>query len=410
MNKTPQIEKVAMKELQSLLQRAKTKLDEKDYQLFKKLVDSYACLTDLVEDKQMTIKRLRQMLFGASTEKTATVIKKTEEEGESESAPATDDDARAPPPQTEDEPSEPPSKRKGHGRNGADAYTGAEKIRVPHESLQPGDTCPECHKGKVYEMKIPGVLIRIVGQAPVQAKVYELQKLRCNLCGKVFTAREPESVGSAKYDATVASMIALLKYGSGLPFNRLEGLQGSLGIPLPASTQWDIVSDAAKTVEPIYEELIRQAAQGEVLHNDDTTMRILGVTGETEAEAYAYQESKRKGVFTSGIVSLAGGRRIALFFTGRRHAGENLAEVLRHRATDLSAPIQMCDALSRNDPKGFDTILANCNAHGRRQFVVSFRQACMNRFDGPGIVSRGPMVVWRTADEIQEDPSDSCPP
>ena len=67
MNKTPQIEKVAMKELESLLQRAKTKLDEKDYQLFKKLVDSYACLTDLVEDKQMTIKRLRQMLFGAST-------------------------------------------------------------------------------------------------------------------------------------------------------------------------------------------------------------------------------------------------------------------------------------------------------------------------------------------------------
>ena len=105
------------------------------------------------------------------------------------------------------------------------------------------------------------------------------------------------------------------------------------------------------------------------MHNDDTTMRILGVTGETEAEAYAYEESKRKGVFTSGIVSLAGGRRIALFFTGRRHAGENLAEVLGHRATDLSAPIQMCDALSRNDPKGFDTIVANCNAHGRRQFV-----------------------------------------
>jgi transposase len=300
-----------------------------------------------------------------------------EEEDESESPPATNENSRAPPEKTNEEDSE--TRRKGHGRNGADAYTGAEKIQVPHESLQPGDLCPECHKGKVYEMKIPGVLIRIVGQAPVQAKVYELQKLRCNLCGKVFTAREPESVGSAKYDATVASMIALLKYGSGLPFNRLEGLQGSLGIPLPASTQWDIVSNAAKTVEPIYEELIRQAAQGEVLHNDDTTMRILGVTGETEAEAYAYEESKRKGVFTSGIVSLAGGRRIALFFTGRRHAGENLAEVLRHRATDLSAPIQMCDALSRNDPKGFDTILANCNAHGRRQFVEvaeSFPEEC----------------------------------
>ena len=368
MKKTPQIEEIAMKELESLLERAKATLSEDDYRLLEKLVDSYVCLTDLVEDRQMTIKRLRQMLFGANTEKTAAVIKK-EEEDEGESPSATNEDSRAPPEETDEEDSETKQKRKGHGRNGADAYTGAEKIQVPHESLQPGNPCPECNKGKVYEMNKPGVLIRIVGQAPVQAKVYELQKLRCNLCGKVFTARQPRGVSPAKYDATVASMIALLKYGSGLPFNRLEGLQRSLGVPLPASTQWDIVSDAAHAMEPIYEELIRQAAQGELLHNDDTTMRILGVTGETEAEAYAYEESKRKGVFTSGIVSLAGGRRIALFFTGRRHAGENLAEVLAHRATDLSAPIQMCDALSRNDPKGFDTIVANCNAHGRRQFV-----------------------------------------
>jgi len=389
MNKTPQMERIAMKELESILQRARTApLDEKDCAKIKAVFESYLHLTHMVEDKEMTIKRLRQMLFGASTEKTVAVIKKTEEEDEPESPEATNDNARAPPPQTEDESTEPRPQRKGHGRNGADAYTGAEKIQVPHESLQPGDWCPECRKGKVYEMKVPGVLIRIVGQAPVQAKVYERQKLRCNLCGKVFTAQEPEGVGVEKYDATVASMIALLKYGSGLPFNRLEGLQGSLGIPLPASTQWDIVSDAAKTVEPIHEELIRQAAQGEVLHNDDTTMRILGVTGETEAEAYAYEQSKRKGVFTSGIVSLAGGRRIALFFTGRRHAGENLAEVLGHRATDLSAPIQMCDALSRNDPKGFDTIVANCNAHGRRQFVEvaeNFPAECrfvLERFKG----------------------------
>jgi transposase len=357
-----------MDEVQALLERAKAVMEPEDYEKLEAIVETAVYLSQAVEDKQMTIKRLRQMLFGASTEKTAAVIKK-EEEDEGESRPATNEDSRAPPEETDEEESATKQKRKGHGRNGADAYTGAEKIPVLHESLQPGNPCPECHKGKVYEMNKPGVLIRIVGQAPVQAKVYELQKLRCNLCGKVFTARQPGGMGPAKYDATVASMIALLKYGSGLPFNRLEGLQGGLGIPLPASTQWDIVSDAAHAMEPIYEELIRQAAQGELLHNDDTTMRILGVTGKTEAEAYADEKSKRKGVFTSGIVSLAGGRQVALFFTGRRHAGENLAEVLGHRATDLSAPIQMCDALSRNDPKGFDTIVANCNAHGRRQFV-----------------------------------------
>jgi hypothetical protein len=220
-----------------------------------------------------------------------------------------------------------------------------------------------------------------VGQAPVEATVFELQKLRCHLCGEVFTATAPEGVGSQKYDATAASMIALLKYGSGLPFNRLEGLQGNLGIPLPASTQWDIVNDSAKMIEPIYDELIRQAAQGEIVYNDDTTMKILELMGkrakakalaegkDEDARERAKDARKRTGVFTSGIVSTKDRRTIALFFTGRRHAGENLAEVLRHRAADLSAPIQMCDALSRNEPKEFVTILANCNAHGRRQFV-----------------------------------------
>ena len=103
---------------------------------------------------------------------------------------------------------------------------------VPHESLQPGDPCPKCEKGTVYETGRPGVLVRMVGQAPIQAKVYELQKLRCNLCGGGFTAEPPDGAGAQKHDATVGSMIAVLKYGTGLPFHRGEKLQASLGIPL----------------------------------------------------------------------------------------------------------------------------------------------------------------------------------
>ena len=59
------------------------------------------------------------------------------------------------------------------------------------------------------------------------------------------------------------------------------------------------------------------------------------------------------------------------FFTGWKHAGENLAEVLKQRARELPAPIQMSDALSRNSPKveGVEPLQANCLAHGRRQVV-----------------------------------------
>ncbi|MGH7856504.1 MAG: IS66 family transposase [Candidatus Binatia bacterium] len=163
-------------------------------------------------------------------------------------------------------------------------------------------------------------------------------------------------------------MVGLLKYGAGLPFNRIEKLQQGMGIPLPAATQWELVHDAAGDLAPACEELIRQAAQGDVLYNDDTTMKILKLTGEQRAAAAADQESDgRTGVFTSGIVSTAEGYRIALFFTGVRHAGENLSKVLERRAAELPAPIQMCDALSRNTAE--NTVLANCVAHGRRKFV-----------------------------------------
>lgn len=359
----PKIVELSMDEWEAMLQRAQAEpLNEAECERLKALGESYIYLLKLLEDKRITMDRLRKLLFGATTEKTSNVIPPPQ---------------NAPPIQPGDDP--PPEKTTpvpGHGRNGAEDYCGAEKIQVPHGHLHSGDRCPDCKKGKVYEQASPGVLVRIVGQAPLQAKVYELQKLRCNLCGKVFTAAAPEGVGEEKYNASAASMIALLKYGTGLPFNRLEGLQGTLGIPLPASTQWDIVNAAGGTAEPAYRELIRQAAQGQVLHNDDTTVKILEFMGKRARQQALVDHAtdgagkkERSGMFTSGIVSTNDGRRIALFFSGRQHAGENLADVLAQRASHLLPPIQMCDALSRNLPATFKTILANCLAHGRRQFV-----------------------------------------
>jgi transposase len=281
-----------------------------------------------------------------NTEKTSAVLEEAEESGK-----ATQPDTNTAPPA-------------GHGRNGAEAFGGAQKVEIAHRSLKHGDRCPECGEGNVYGQKEPKVLVRIVGQAPLAATVYSLERLRCGACGQVFTAQEPEGVGPEKYDETAAAMIAQLKYGSGIPFYRLAQLEGQLGIPLPAATQWEIAEEAAELLKPARDELIRQAAQGEVVHNDDTSMRVLRLAREPSDE--------RTGVFTSGIVSTSAGWKIALYFTGRQHAGENIADVLMQRAAELPSPIQMCDALSRNVPRlptGVEILLANCLAHGRRQFI-----------------------------------------
>jgi len=379
-----------LEEVDALLERAAGLLEKGDYEIIKGMADTIRILSQAVDEKASSIRRLLRMLFGATTEKAKNVLETSDKEEDS-------DESKTASGKSEDDPEgkkeKPGKKRKGHGRNGASDYTGADKISVPNTGLKSKDPCPECLKGKVYKMAIPKVVVRIAGNAPLAAKVYEMEKLRCNLCGQVFTAKEPDNIGDEKYNETAGTMIALLKYGSGFPFNRLEGLQDSLGIPLPASTQWDIVERTGDRIHPVFRELIKQAAQGEVIYNDDTTMKILALMKENDED-----ESSRKGMFTTGMLSMINDRKIGLFFTGRKHAGENMADLLGQRQSGLSPPIQMCDALSRNVPKDFRILLANCLAHGRRKFVDvawNFPEKCQYVIETLGQVYKN--------DEISKD-------
>lgn len=382
-------QEVSAADLNAIVERVRGVLSDDDHQKLAGAVGTLATLTRELETKGASIRRLRKMLFGSSTEKLRDLF--DDEPEPDASAPPCDDgpsSAGGPtPPSTAGAPaadnSAPKTKPPGHGRNGADSYTGAKKVRTAHPSLKSGDPCPTCKEGKVYPQADPAVLVRVTGMAPLSATVIELERLRCGLCGKVCTAPAPDGVGTEKYDETAAAMIGLLKYGAGMPFTRLEKLETSLGIPLPKGTQWEVVAKAADTLELAYDELVLQAAQGELLHNDDTTMKILDIEAPLPWEKDAPDPAEslptssddpaidpdRTGVFTTGIVSTRDGHRIALFLTGRKHAGENLADVLAQRAAELSVPIQMCDALSRNTVPDVGTLLANCNAHARRNFV-----------------------------------------
>ena len=361
-----------LKELEAILVRCKGALTPDDHQKLKAAVGTLVFLTQELETKGTSIERLRRLLFGPRTEKTSRIVGEAQDVADQDvvdqSAADQSADSLAGAAAEPDGPlagGQPKQKRPGHGRNGVAAYRGAQKVPVSHGSLGHGDGCPACALGKVYRQAEPATLVRVMGMAPLSASVYELERFRCNACGGVFTAEAPAGVGGPKYDETAAAMIGLLKYGAGIPFHRLEKLEGSLGIPLPAATQWEVVAGAAGTLGPAHEELIRQAAQGEVVYNDDTTMKILQMMP-SEPEPGT---KERTGIFTSGIVSTADGQKVALFFTGRRHAGENLEQVLKQRARELAPAIQMCDALSRNTSGEFETIVAHCLAHGRRQFV-----------------------------------------
>ena len=388
----PKIVKLDAAELEEILKRAESRtFSDQDYKIVITIIKAYVQVLALLQKGKVSISRLKKMIFGSSTEKTSSVVEtdrsspsQDESTDSSDKTDSSDDSDDKPDsggmPNSADKPSSSPSKppAKGHGRNGADAYSGAEQTEVPHESLQAGEPCPECEDGsRLYQMTESGTFVEIVGQAPLGGTVYTLQKLRCNLCGKIFTAKLPEGIGPKKYDATAAAMIGMLKYGTGLPFNRMDGLQGNLGIPMPASTQWEIVDDMYVKIDPVFHCLVWHAGQGELVHNDDTTVKILELMGKRADQTILAGKSldeegigeHRTGMYTTGVVSMNEGHRIALFFSSRQHAGENLKDVLAQRAKNLEPPIQMCDGLSRNLPGELKTILANCLAHGRRKFV-----------------------------------------
>jgi hypothetical protein len=222
---------VNVDDLQQVLERERPALSAEAYEKLRTAIEALRYLEELVADQAMTMAELRRLIVvHGGTEKTAEVLRRIglEEEAPRPTPPATpaavDTTPRAP--------------ARGHGRIGAAAFTGARRIVVRHETLRAGDRCPECGRGKVYTQREPKHQIRVVGQAPLAATVYERERLRCNLCNEVFTAAAPAGVGEAKYDHTAVSTLALLKYGSGMPFARLTGLQARYGIPLPESTQY----------------------------------------------------------------------------------------------------------------------------------------------------------------------------
>jgi transposase len=239
---TPRID-VSTAELEALLEQGRSSLGEDGYQKLRAAIRTLGYVTELLEKQETTLAKLRELLCPAGTEKTEKVLQQAGvDTGEKKSKTAGGNSRKKP----------------GHGRHGAADYRGANKIAVPHGSLKRGDPCPDAQcSGKVYVQRDPGVLVRIKGQAPLAATVYELEKLRCNLCGNVYTAATPPEAGEKKYNESAASMIVLLRYGSGFPWYRPQGLEQSLGIPLPAATQCEIAAQTAVPLQPPWDERVR---------------------------------------------------------------------------------------------------------------------------------------------------------
>ncbi len=360
-------------EIEALINRLEAStLCASDTRLLTRLLRLLLKLTNLVEQKNSSIKRLKRLLFGPGSDIRSPAAS---------TAVATKQDASVDPTLPSESTHKSADsivqlKRKGHGRLGSSAYTGARVVPCTDPTSKIGDPCPEklC-TGHLYDTHAPAILIRLTGQPLVGATRYEQEVLRCSACQTRFTAPLPEGVPPEKYDATCDVAIALAKYQAGLPFHRLARVQEGFGVPLPESVQFARCEAVADAALPVFLHLQKLAAQAELLHADDTRVKILECLKENKQLA----QGERRGLQTTGIVARVEGRQIVLYQSGRRHAGENIDELLRHRASHLPPPKQMGDALSANWSREFETIICKCLAHARRQFTeieVAFPAEC----------------------------------
>jgi len=235
-----------MDDIDALLERIESKsLLDGDYEIIKAMTETIVCLNQALEQKDISIKRLLKRLFGVKTEKREKVLKEAEKNTSSSSKDGTDepvDDknqsdspengAESPANQNSSDDkgkkTDETKTSKGHGRNGIAAFTGATEEYIEHPTIKHGQNCPLCLKGKIYKVKMPSVTIKFSGSSPLQATIYKLEKLRCNLCGAIFTAEAPDNIsGIRHYDASAKAAIPVFKYGCGMPFYRISTIDGN---------------------------------------------------------------------------------------------------------------------------------------------------------------------------------------
>lgn len=349
--------KLSSSQLQKLEQRIQeSSLNSSDIITLLSILKIYSKLKVLLTYKKAIISKLLRKAFGLKSEKTQ---KAKSNEKPKNATPTNEKSGR-------------------NGRNGRDDYPGAKKEKINHLTLKPGNSCPECLSGSLVQEE-PNVDYLWEGGSPLKLTIYLLQKLICHNCKTSFVADSPakkcqdlvddkkDSYKTARCDknATANATIASLRFEYGIPHYRLAKLQGRKGLGLPVATQDKMLKQVFYSALPIYRELIKQAANGELFLIDDTNMKVLDLIKSPKDPPTG--KKIRKSTRTSVILGKLEEKTIVLHFTGHEQAGENLSKILDHRSEKLESPLKMSDALAANNTS-HETISGMCLDHGRRYF------------------------------------------
>jgi hypothetical protein len=288
---------------------------------------------------------------------------------------------------TDDDHTDPVEPPKGHGRNGAAAFTSAQEHLHALGLGVLGALCAACGIGRMslYRDK---VVIRVIGQSIFGAERHRFEQARCRLCGAILRAdgidllvRDGIGTSYIIYHWSACAMLIVMHYFAGAPLKRLEALHQGWGIPMPDANQWQLADRCDDLLAPLYKVLERQGIHYAIsLRIDDTGSMIVELRRQIRDEIAAIEllgestRNVRTGINATGVYLETDHGRVVLFFTGRHHAGEIIDQLLHHRRSIANATanklIKVTDAASKNFDHAQGDLLeeAVCNAHAFLKF------------------------------------------
>lgn len=322
-------------EIEQFIEDKFAEMDDEYKEFFEKLLRTYTVMDETCQSRGNRLKAVLRILFDQKTEKQS----KRGNRGDSTTR-----------------------KKKKHGKNGADDYPADETVPIKHGDLESGSDCPACDDGNLYPMK-PEVKIVVKAQNPFYIIRYEIERLRCNICNTIFKADAKKDVPSEKYDPSVPAFLGLMRFGYGMPSYRLSLFAENFGIPLAASTQWDLLEKNSVIMNHLYESLMKYAAVSPLIYIDDTEAKII------ELMKKKNDEGKSRKMYTTAMVAVDDYKKVVLYMSGFNQAGTNLETLLKKRPADMEKIVVMCDGLAGNKAGETEVLMSNCNVHGRRKFI-----------------------------------------
>ena len=138
-----------------------------------------------------------------------------------------------------------------------------------HETLKPGDLCPECLIGKVYPFREKVIPI-LIGRSPLAFEEHRLQVLRCNACDATFDPKLSDEIPKTDHSMPSAqAALILMHYQIGVPFASISSLQQTFNQKVSPSQLWEIIESAVDPLKSIYNELKRLAANSKLFFTDN---------------------------------------------------------------------------------------------------------------------------------------------